>query len=121
MQRWDLTQAIDEPNVLLSTPDARCIILDVDATNSLGEHRVHERTILLVIDGDASVSAGDSVEQCPRGTLLHLEPGESRSIHASDRARLLLVLAPWPAADHYPPDEVAAPHELPASATLPPS
>ena len=120
MQTWELTHATDEPSVLVSTPEARCIVVDVEADGELGQHQVHERTMLVVIDGSVTVTAGHSAEHCPRGTLVHLEPGEPRRIQAFERARLLLVLAPWPAPDHFQPGEVATPHALPASATLPP-
>jgi quercetin dioxygenase-like cupin family protein len=120
MQKWDLLGASGEPNVLLSTPEARCVVLDVDAASGLGEHQVHERTLLVVLDGAISVTTRDGAEHCPQGSLVHLEPGESRKLRAAERSRLLLVLAPWPAPDHYQPGEHENPHEMPASATLPP-
>ncbi len=41
-------------------------------------------------------------------------------MQAVEQTRLLLTLAPWPAPDHYQPDEHENPHELPAHATQPP-
>ena len=54
MQTWELTHATDEPSVLVSTPEARCIVVDVEADGELGQHQVHERTMLVVIDGSVS-------------------------------------------------------------------
>jgi quercetin dioxygenase-like cupin family protein len=119
MQKWDLSTASSEPRVLLSTSEARCVVVDVDAASELGEHQVHERTLLVVIDGAIRVTTEHGVEDCGRGSLIHLDPGEPRRIQAVERARLLLVFAPWPAPDHYQPGEHENPHELPASATLP--
>jgi hypothetical protein len=48
------------------------------------------------------------------------EPGELHVVHAVEQTRLLLTLAPWPATDHYQPEEHENPHELPAHATQPP-
>jgi quercetin dioxygenase-like cupin family protein len=119
MESWDLAGAGEGPSVLLSSPEVRCVVLDVDDANGLDEHQMHERTLLVVIDGAISVTTRDGVEHCSRGSLVHLEPREPRRIQALERARLLLVLAPWPAAGHYQPGEHENPHELPASATLP--
>ena len=49
------------------------------------------------------------------------EPGELHVVHAIEQTRLLLTLAPWPAPDHYQPEEHENPHELPAHATSHPS
>jgi quercetin dioxygenase-like cupin family protein len=119
MQIWDLTTAGGEPSVLLSTPEARCIVLDLEPEGELAEHQVRERTILTVLDGSVTVTTGSSAEVCPAGTLVHLEPGETRRLQATARAKVLLVLAPWPAPGHFQPGEHEDPHDLPASATLP--
>ena len=57
---------------------------------------------------------------CAEGTLILFEPGEPRSVRALLPTRLLVVLAPWPAPEHYEAAEGEDPHELPVHATQPP-
>jgi quercetin dioxygenase-like cupin family protein len=120
VQIWDLMNVSGEPTVLLSTPEARCVVLDIARDAELGDHQVHERTLMLVLDGSVTVTTSDSSAECSRGTLVHLTQGESRRVHARERARVLLTLTPWPAPDHYDTDERKDPHQLPADATLSP-
>jgi quercetin dioxygenase-like cupin family protein len=124
MQRWDLTgtQVSDRsgPRVLFSTPEARGVVIDLAPDEELGEHRVRERALLLVVDGSIEVTGDGPAEACPTGTLVLFEPGELHVVHAVEQTRLLLALAPWPAPGHYEPDEGENPHELPAHATQPP-
>jgi quercetin dioxygenase-like cupin family protein len=121
MQRWDLTgtQVSDRhgPRVLFSTPEARSVVIDLGAGEALGEHRVRERAVLLVVHGAIEVTGDGLAESCPQGTLVLFEPGELHVVHAVEQTRLLLTLAPWPATDHYQPEEQENPHELPAHAT----
>jgi hypothetical protein len=51
-----------------------------------------------VISGRVAIDpSGESVE-CETGTLVTFDPGERQALHGLDDARLLLTLAPWPAA-----------------------
>jgi hypothetical protein len=59
----------------------------------LREHQVHERTYLLVADGEIETSQDDNSVTGGTGFLSRLEPNERRTVHAPER----LVLAPWPA------------------------
>ena len=124
MQRWDLTgtPVSDRrgPRVLFSTPEARGVVIDLGPGDELGEHRVRERAVLLVVHGAIEVTGDGPAESCPQGTLVLFEPGELHVVHAVEQTRLLLTLAPWPATDHYQPEEHENPHELPAHATQPP-
>jgi quercetin dioxygenase-like cupin family protein len=124
MQRWDLTgTSVSDrsgPRVLFSTPEARGVVIDLAPGEELGEHRVRERAALLVVHGSIEVTGDGRPESCPQGTLVLFEPGELHVVHAVDKTRLLLTLAPWPAPGHYEPDEHENPHELPAHATQPP-
>ncbi len=124
MKHWDLA-AVDNatsagPQVLFSTPEARAVIVDLAAGEQMGEHRVRERAVLQVIAGRAELTVGDETIICPEGTLIVLDPGEQHGVRALDHVRLLLLLAPWPAPDHYEAGEGEDPHELPAHATRPP-
>jgi quercetin dioxygenase-like cupin family protein len=124
MQRWDLTgtqvSGRSGPRVLFSTPEARGVVIDLAPGEELGEHRVRERAVLLVVHGRIEVTGDGPAEACPQGTLVLFEPGELHIVHAVEQTRLLLTLAPWPAQGHYEPDEHENPHELPAHATQPP-
>lgn len=124
MQRWDLTdtQVSDRsgPRVLFSTPEARGVVIDLAPGEQMGEHRVRERAVMLVVDGSIEVTGDGPAEPCPRGTLVLFEPSELHVVRAVSQTRLLLTLAPWPAPGHYEPDEHEDPHELPVHATQPP-
>ena len=104
MQSWDL-KGLDLkprlPEILSSNEDARAIVLDLAAGESLSEHEVHERAWLIVLDGDVEVgtSAGTSASGgC--GLLVEFEPRERHEGTASSDARLLLLLTPWPGDGH---------------------
>lgn len=127
MQLWDIDQpssaANGGPQVLFSTPEARAVLIDLAAGESLGDHRVRERALIQVVRGSVELASGEGGGKAGLGTvcgeraLALLEPGEVRSLRAREDARLLLVLAPWPGPGHYDPSESEDPHALPARAT----
>lgn len=104
MQSWDL-KALDLkprlPEILSSSDSVRAILLDLAAGECMPDHEVHERALLLVIDGELEVSAaaGERVSG-KAGMLVELAPGERHEIRASAKARMLLVLTPWPGVGH---------------------
>jgi quercetin dioxygenase-like cupin family protein len=85
----------------------------------LGQHSVRERAVLQVISGSVSITTGAQTVSAAAGTLVTFEPGERHSVRAESEARLLLLLAPWPAASHYSAGESAEPGRMPANATTP--
>jgi quercetin dioxygenase-like cupin family protein len=89
------------PEVLLSTPEGRAIVLDLPAGERLQEHQVHERAWLLVVTGAIEIadSGGDSVKGGP-GLLAEFDPNERREVLATEDSRLLLLLSPWPGEGH---------------------
>ncbi len=103
---WDLLD-IDAPDgtrdpvVLDSQDDARAVLVVIGAGQELGEHQVKERAWVVVVDGNVRVVSSGDVRHCGVGTLLEFDPDERRSIASESGARVLLLLAPWPAADHY--------------------
>ena len=104
MNSWDLKAVDLKPRLpeILSTSDAaRAIALDLDAGESLSDHEVHERAWLVVLDGEIEVatSAGDRVGG-GAGLLVEFAPGERHEVVASSKARLLLLLTPWPGSGH---------------------
>ncbi|MGH3039234.1 MAG: hypothetical protein ACRDLZ_07505 [Gaiellaceae bacterium] len=90
------------PRVLFSSPECRIIAVDLLAEEEMGDHRVRERALLHVVTGRVSIESSGTTAECPAGTLVVFEPGERHRLYALTDARLLLVLAPWPAPDHFP-------------------
>jgi quercetin dioxygenase-like cupin family protein len=104
MRSWDLKTVEAEPHqpqILASAEDARTILLHLPAGEELQEHEVHERTRVVVVDGEAEVTAlgGDTVS-AGAGHLFEFDPGERHTVVARSDLRLLLVLSPWPGDGH---------------------
>ena len=95
MNSWEL-KALDLearlPEILSSKEEARAIVLDLAAGESLSDHEVHERAWLLVIDGEIEVTtvAGERASG-EAGLLVELAPGERHEVTAASAARLLLL------------------------------
>lgn len=121
MQQWDLAAPNGSertgPRVLFSTSEARGVVMDLALDEEMGDHRVRERAIVHILEGSLACTSGSGTSTCATGTLIMFEPGETHSLRALEPTRLLLVLAPWPAPEHYGHDEDEDPHELPAHAT----
>jgi quercetin dioxygenase-like cupin family protein len=104
VNRWDL-KALDLkprlPEILSSGDSARAVVLDLAAGESLPDHEVHERTWLVVVGGEVEVetSTGEGTSG-GAGLLVELAPGERHEVIASSKARLLLLLTPWPGKGH---------------------
>jgi len=47
------------------------------------------------------VAADEQTVQAGAGTLLLFQPEERHAVSSKDGARMLLLLAPWPAPGHY--------------------
>jgi quercetin dioxygenase-like cupin family protein len=89
------------PEILSSSDAARAIVLDLEAGESLSEHEVHERAWLVVLGGEIEVAtaAGERASG-GAGLLVEFAPGERHEVVASAKARLLLLLTPWPGSGH---------------------
>jgi quercetin dioxygenase-like cupin family protein len=89
------------PEILSSSDAARVIALDLAEGESLTEHEVHERAWVLVLDGaiEITTAAGERASG-GAGLLVELAPGERHGVVASSKARLLLLLTPWPGSGH---------------------
>ena len=104
MHSWDLN-GLDLkprlPEILASSDAARAIVLDLAAGESLSDHEVHERAWLVVLDGKIGVSTSTG-ERASGGTglLVEFAPGERHEVLAVAKARLLLLLTPWPGDGH---------------------
>ncbi len=112
MQCWKLTE-LDAPAgtrdpVVLETADgARAVMVALDPGQELGDHEVHERAWVTVVDGSVTASAGGEAQECSVGTLLTFAPGERHSLRSERGARVLMLLAPWPGEGHFRGNEQA--------------
>jgi hypothetical protein len=104
MRSWDLNE-IDvlphQPEILVSEDEGRAIVLHLPAGERLQEHQVHERGWLMVASGRLEIedTDGDTVSGGP-GLLAEFDPNERREVRATEDARILLILSPWPGEGH---------------------
>jgi quercetin dioxygenase-like cupin family protein len=104
MQTWDISALAVEPHrpvVLSSDDEGRAIVLALPAGERLQEHQVHERAWLMVVSGAVEVTKPDGEAiSGGAGLLVTFEPAERHEVAATEDARLLLVLSPWPGEGH---------------------
>ncbi len=103
MQTWDVRSLDVEPHspkVLHSNDEGRTIVINLPAGEELGEHEVHERSWVVVVEGEIELEgAGETAKGGP-GFLAHIDPKESNEIRAVSDTKLIMVLAPWPGEGH---------------------
>jgi redox-sensitive bicupin YhaK (pirin superfamily) len=121
MQHWHLP-SVDangrrNPRVLFSTPECRAVLIDLNDGEQLGEHSVRERAVLEVVSGSVRIEG----HLCGAGTLVTFDPGERHDVQAEGESRVLLMLAPWPAPDHYPAGQESDPREMPRRGSAEPA
>jgi quercetin dioxygenase-like cupin family protein len=103
METWhvlDLELEAHHPQVLRSDDETRVVAIFLPAGEQMQEHQVHERSYLIVVDGDVTISQESGSVSGGAGLLAHFGPGERRTIEATTDARLVLLLAPWPGEGH---------------------
>lgn len=103
MKSWDVASLDLKPRlpeILSSTPEARAIALTLKAGEGLPEHEVHERAWIVVIAGEVEISASGEHVSGESGSLVEIAATERHEVVARTDARLLLLLTPWPGADH---------------------
>ena len=102
MRSWKISE-LDvqphQPQVLDSEMEGREIVIELPAGERLQEHQVHERAWLLVLSGAIQVDGAESVSGGV-GLLAAFDPNERREVRATEDARLLLLLSPWPGEGH---------------------
>lgn len=108
------------PRVLFSSSECRAVVIDLRRGEELGDHHVRERAVVEVVAGRVSIDAGGETVQCEAGMLVTFDPGEHHTVRAVADARLLLLLAPWPAANHDAESEKGRSQHLPANAVTEP-
>ena len=103
MDSWDLNTLELKPRlpeILSSSDAARAIALDLEAGEMLAEHQVRERAWIFVVEGTVRVSTAGGEVSGGSGLLVALAPGERHEVAAETKARLLLLLTPWPGSGH---------------------
>jgi quercetin dioxygenase-like cupin family protein len=105
MKTWALNELDTQPRnpeIVESNDDARAIVIDLPAGESLDDHEVHERAWLVVVAGEIEVTALESGERASGGvgTLVEFEPTERHRVDARSDSRFLLLLTPWPGDGH---------------------
>ena len=104
MQSWNLKTlqtAGHQPKILTSAADARMIFLQLEASEEMQEHEVHEWARLILIEGEIGLTTpGGETVAASAGHLFEFGPGERHTLTATTEARLLLILTPWPGAGH---------------------
>ena len=109
-----------KPRVLFSSSECRLVALDLSKGEHLPDHHVRERAVVQVISGRVAIDAAGEIVECEPGTLMTFDPGERHALRGLEDARLLLVLAPWPAAGDDAATEEPHDQHLPANATAEP-
>jgi quercetin dioxygenase-like cupin family protein len=111
VQHWNVGEITESdgarsPHVLHSQEgEARVVAIHLKAGQELGDHQVKEAALLVVVDGQVRVEAGDVAVDGRAGTVVRFEPDERHAVVAEREARVVLVFAPWPAEGHYQPGE----------------
>jgi len=110
VQGWNLRE-LDTPGgsrspvVVHSREESRAVLIALDPGQELGDHQVHERSYVVVVDGKVRIDAGGETVNAGVGYLAWFDADERRSISTEDGARILLILAPWPGEGHFHGDE----------------
>jgi quercetin dioxygenase-like cupin family protein len=108
---WDLLQldapdGVRDPLVVVEDDGARAVLLVLKPGQELGEHQVKENAWVVVVDGNVECEVADGTRvDLGRGSLVRWAPGERHALRSKDGCRMLLILAPWPAADHFDREE----------------
>lgn len=106
--------------MLFSQPACRAVVMDLQPGESMGEHSVHESTVIQVVSGAVTINTDGRDVVCEAGAMVLFAPGERHAVRADTVTRLLLVLAPWPGEGHYQPGQDADPAHVPQHAHVPP-
>jgi quercetin dioxygenase-like cupin family protein len=109
VRHWNLLD-VDAPAgtrdpVVLHSSEARAVLIRLDPGQRLGDHQVHERAWVCVVDGTVQVSGDGEALDAGVGALFMFEPSERHAISSDNGARVLLFLTPWPADGHYRGEE----------------
>ena len=106
MQRWDLLDldapdGTRDPIVLHSDNGARAVLIVLQPGQALGEHQVKEHAWITVVDGELEITGNGETVTVSRGTMVRFDAEERHALRSPTGARVVLLLAPWPADGHY--------------------
>ena len=91
---------------MLHSDEARAVLIGLEPGQELGDHQVKEHAFVLVVEGSVRVEAGAESVEAQAGMLVRRSsPTSGTRSRATDGARILLLLAPWPGAGHYRGDD----------------
>jgi quercetin dioxygenase-like cupin family protein len=89
------------PRVIGTRSEGRAIVVNLPAGESMDEHQVRERAVVVVCQGRIEVTdAGGHRTPGTSGCMFMFEPDERHSVLAKSDARFLLMLAPWSLDEH---------------------
>lgn len=103
LQTWDVRSLDVEPHfpkVLHSDDEGRTIVINLPAGEELQEHKVHERSWLVVVEGEIELEGAGEAIRGSAGFLAHINPKEANEVRAVSDTKLIMVLAPWPGEGH---------------------
>ena len=103
MDSWDINNLDVEPHkpvVLDSEDEGRAIVIQLPAGEKLGDHQVHERATLVVTEGQVEIDADGETVKGGSGFLSVFDPNERHEVRATEDARIVLMLSPWPGKGH---------------------
>ena len=103
MQSWDTRSTAIEPHqpqVLRSDEESRAVVVHLPSGEELQEHQVHERTYLIITEGEVEIATDGERVTGGLGFVAHFDPNERRTVRALSDARLVLFLSPWPGIGH---------------------
>ena len=108
LRNWNLNEIATpggsrSPVVVHSQDEARAVLIGLEPGQALGEHQVHERSWVLVLEGRVRFESGDETFDAGPGSLVWFDAGERHSVSTDEGARILLLLAPWPGEGHFKP------------------
>jgi len=86
----------------------------------MGDHHVRERAVVHVTAGRVEIEASGETAECGTGTVVSFAPSERHSVLALEQSTLLLILAPWPAAEHYSDGGTQHAQHVPPNASVAP-
>ena len=105
MEFWQLDSEpvqAHSPRILRSDDEAnRIILLALPSGEQLQDHQVHEHALVILLEGELLIRAGEREQHVRAQGLVHFEPAERHEVEAIADSRLLICLAPWPGYGHH--------------------
>ena len=71
----------------------RVDLVDLAQDEEIGDSWYGDRVLIQVLSGSVLITIGEYTTTCDDGTLVALDPGDSRSVRGLEQSRLLLTFA----------------------------